>query len=105
LYYGLPAQGEPPRVSLSWRVRRGSDAVAQTTTFERRGDANAGYAYYAPYGPDVRLAVGLGWWWPWAGPWGWGWGGWGWGWGGWGWGWPWWHRPYFGYRYSPRYWG
>src|SRR5437764_9783602 len=29
LYYGLPAQGEPPRVSLSWRVRRGSDAVAQ----------------------------------------------------------------------------
>jgi hypothetical protein len=94
LYYPLAPQGEPPRVALSWRVHRGPEAVAQTTSFERTVPAEGGgYPYYRPYGADVRLAVGVDWWW-W--PWGsWGWGG--------GWGWPWGYRPFFGYPFFPRY--
>jgi hypothetical protein len=99
-------------VALSWRLHRGSDAIAQTTSFESvappsRGgagyDGYDGYAssYYRPYGSDVRLSLGFDWWWPWGL------------WGGWGWGWP--YRPYFaspfygrsyyGYRggYAPAY--
>lgn len=119
LFYPLPSQGEPPRVALSWRVHRGSEAVAQTTSFERSAPAQAdngygggyggggygggGYAssYDRPYGPDVRLSVGFDWWWPWGL------------WGGWGWGWPYrpyyafpfYQRPYYGYRggYAPAY--
>src|SRR4051812_18478173 len=101
LYYPLPPTGEPPRVALNWRLHRGDEVLAQTTSFERtQPPGNTGYAYYRPYGPDVHLAIGYDWWWwPW-GAWGWGWGApwyrpyWAWG-GGWGW----------DYPYYPRYGG
>jgi hypothetical protein len=96
LYYPLPPQGEPPRVVLSWRVRRGGEAFAQSTNFERRminEGTYSGYGYYRPYGPEITYAMGWGWWWP--SYWGW------WGWG-WGWGYPWW-RPHYGF--GGRYYG
>jgi hypothetical protein len=113
LYYPLASGAVPPRVTLSWRVQRGPDSVAQTTAFEQTVERTRGYTYYRPYGPEVRTAVGVDWWWwpygyygLWGPSWalGWGWGGWGWGspyyWGG--------YRGWYGGHggyFSPRYGG
>ena len=91
-----PAAGGPTRVTMSWRVRRGNEAVAGTTDFDRVAAPDTAYARYEPvHGPHVHVGVGLGWWgWPhyyaWGGPW---------------WGSPyWWYHPRF-YGYYGGYYG
>jgi hypothetical protein len=77
VYYPLPDHGDPPRVSIAWQVRRGTDVVTSTAVFDRVSGRSDGYYTYAPYS-HWRVGVGLGWWWypGWVGAWGWG-GGWG----------------------------
>jgi hypothetical protein len=88
VYYPAPAAGT--RVSLAWKVRRGTEVASGSTEFDRVASTQTAYANYEPVaGPNVY--VGLGWWWPsyywWGDPYWWGWGG------------PWyWHYPYYGFH-------
>ncbi|MCG5052521.1 MAG: hypothetical protein KA712_06145 [Myxococcales bacterium] len=109
LYYPLPEEGDPPKLTFAWQVKGSRGVIAQQTVFERQSGREPyayQYAYSPAYSSRVHLHVGPGWWWgpywgagwgagwaggwgydPWFGGWGypyWGWGGWG-GWGG-GWG-------------------
>ncbi len=73
LYYPLPEDHDPPRVSVQWRVQRGSVAVTSAAVFDRASGRDApayGYAY-APHS-QVYVGVGMGWWWypGWNGYWG-----------------------------------
>jgi hypothetical protein len=85
VYYPSPPTGAA-RVTLAWKVRRGSDPVAGTTDFDRVASPDPAYAssYEPVYGPQVYVGLGTGWWWwPdyywWGGPF-------------------WWHYPrYYGY--------
>jgi hypothetical protein len=65
LYYPLPAQSSPQRTTLEWRVRRGNEAVANATVFERpAGSDQRRPLYYEPrYDARVHFAIGPGWWW------------------------------------------
>jgi hypothetical protein len=65
VYYPVPASTAPARVSLTWRLQRGSDNVAGATDLDRVAGPDPSYAYYQPYGPNVYMGFGLGyWWWP-----------------------------------------
>ena len=65
LYYPLSASGGPPRTTFEWRVRRGGEALANATVFERpQGGNPQGPVYYEPrYDTRVHVAIGPGWWW------------------------------------------
>jgi len=104
LYYLAPSAGN--RVSLSWKVHRGTEVAGGSTDFDRIVTPDSAYARYAPTGSNVYVGVGLGWWWPsyywWGDPW-------------WGWGsagyWPYYYPRYYGYHgyygrpYYGGYWG
>jgi hypothetical protein len=110
VYYPLPGAGDPPKAFLAWTVRRGGEAVAQTTEFDRVAGRDPEYAYAYDYRPAYRSSVVVGfgpsWWWGGWGPYGWSY-----------WDSPWgWHhpgfyyhrpyRPYYGgYGGGPRYYG
>jgi hypothetical protein len=67
LYYPLPADVDPQRVTLWWRVRRGSHIDAKTTAFVRSSGRDGGFDEYPyQYRRDFYMpgAVALGWWWP-----------------------------------------
>lgn len=64
LYFALPAQGEPPLATLSWRLHRGPEIIAEATNFQRLAGREPQYGYYQPvYRPGVTLAFGPAWWW------------------------------------------
>ena len=65
VYYPAPPAEGPNRITLAWRLRRGSEAVPGTTDFDRVASPQPGYAaYYQPvHGPHVHVGLGLGWWW------------------------------------------
>jgi hypothetical protein len=74
VFFALAGGVEPPALSLDWRVRRGSELVAQTTNFQRPTSVATynQYGQYGPYsplpGPAFYLGVGPAWWYD-----GWGW--------------------------------
>jgi hypothetical protein len=74
VYYPAPAAGN--RVSLSWKVHRGTEVAGGSTDFDRIAAPDSAYARYEPAGPNVYVGLGLGWWWPsyawWGSPWWWG---------------------------------
>lgn len=97
VYYPLPPQADPDSVQIAWRVRRGTDEVANRATFNRVAGRDQPVYVYQPYGYAnprvyVGLGVGPGWWWGprpwWAATWDWPYyyGGWGYGYG--------YYRPY-----------
>jgi hypothetical protein len=73
LYYPLPDIGDPPRVTLAWRLRRGTAAAAQVTEFVRvSGRKIDGFALASSGGGRSEIFYhhytgahwGMGWWWP-----------------------------------------
>ncbi len=65
VYYPLPAAGDGARVTLAWRLRRGSKIVRTATVFDRVQSQSTVYVYYQPaLGPTVYSSLGLDcWWW------------------------------------------
>jgi hypothetical protein len=83
LYYPLPKDGDPDKLTLAWRLRRGNTSATVTTEFVKvsgrevsyyglgYGDSDTGSYYYHHHYSGAH--VGLGWWWPesclwWHGP-------------------------------------
>jgi hypothetical protein len=65
VFYPVPASSAPTRLSLGWHLQRGNEPVAGTTDLDRVQGPDPTYAYYQPYGPNVYLGFGMGyWWWP-----------------------------------------
>ena len=65
VYYPVPASTAPTRVSLGWHLQRGNEPIAGATELDRVAGPDPAYAYYQPYGPNVYMGFGLGyWWWP-----------------------------------------
>jgi hypothetical protein len=48
LFFSVDGAADPPTAALSWRVRRGSTAIAARTVFERLPDMGFRYAHYRP---------------------------------------------------------
>ena len=66
LYYPLPADADPRKVTLWWRVRRAGAIVPQRTEFVRLSGRDAPLEEGSAYGDSALLPSGLalGWWWP-----------------------------------------
>jgi hypothetical protein len=66
LYFPLPAEVDPPEVSVWWRLRRaGAGAVVAETTRLRRIAGRDAYDPFYEGSPEPALpTLALGWWWP-----------------------------------------
>jgi hypothetical protein len=66
LYYPLPAQADPLKVTLWWRVRRADAILPQRTVFQRRSGRDPPVEEEYARGDAALLPSGLalGWWWP-----------------------------------------
>jgi hypothetical protein len=66
LYYPLPAEADPLRVTLWWRVRRGAAILPERTVFVRLSGRDAPFEISYADGDSALLPSGLalGWWWP-----------------------------------------
>jgi hypothetical protein len=66
LYYPLPGDADPLRVTLWWRVRHGGAIVPERTDFVRLSGRDAPVEVSYALGDSALLPSGtsLGWWWP-----------------------------------------